>query len=210
MKYLFGLIPFLLLTACNDSDDSSNNESNLTVTDLATGAYIVSTGDVNEPTIGKYYAGEDGSRLLVLNDTTDEAKNLYRKTSEYDWVAVPNVTGNSTVTLLRYDAISNTSLDIANVVGSYVTQVAEGVIATFSISADGNLIAGSSNCQLSGTLNTSALPNALHLSLQAVSCADLPENSSGNLIIDTDYHPAAFRLITDDGNNVIDLWGYAD
>ncbi|WP_455286537.1 FAD-binding oxidoreductase [Cupriavidus necator] len=41
-------------------------------------------------------------------------------------------------------------------------------------------------------------------------CGTLLANVNGILAVDTDYLPAAFRLIADDGNRIVDLWAYPD
>lgn len=211
MKYfLLGLLA-LLLAACDDGDDNNTqNTVKISVTQVSSGAYIVSVGDSDAPTVGKYYAGDDGSRLLLLNNAQEQAETLYRKAAAGDWTAVPAVTQNTDISLLRSDAISHASVEVASLAGTYVTQTAGGLVATFSIAADGSISAGVSDCKLSGTLSPSSLPNALNLRLNVSTCGDLPASSQGNLLLAPDYHPAAFRLVTDDGTQIVDLWGYVE
>ena len=71
------------LSGCGDDDPV------VTVDDLDTGAYVVSVGDANAPTVGRYFAAADGSRLLVLEDATTRAQQSYRRAAGGSWVAVP-------------------------------------------------------------------------------------------------------------------------
>ncbi len=210
MHPILRFFPFIIimLSGCNSSDDDTTPK--VTVSDLSAGVYQVSSGNPDAPNIGQYYAGSDGSRLLVLNDAANKATQAYRKASSGDWSAVPAVTQDLNVSLLRHDAVANTPLTVASAAGSYVTQVSEGVIATFSIAADGSLSASNSACKLSGKLTPSSLPNALSLSLNTTACGNLPASSQGNLVLDNGYYPAAFRFITDNGTQLLDLWVYAD
>ena len=62
----------------------------------------------------------------------------------------------------------------------------------------------------SPAMATSSLPNTLKASLTAASCGDLPAQSDGYLVVDSDYAPAAFRLLTYSGSTPLDLWAYAE
>lgn len=202
------------LSACG-GDGNGIRPPVVTVTDLAAGSYIVSVGDANAPTVGKYYAGADGSRELVLAGSDDRATQLYRRASNgsagaASWVAVPPSDKDVSVTLLRSDATLNSTLTLAPFAGSYVTQVAAGVTASFTVNATGDIVAGTSACKLSGKLSSGSLPNTLQLSLAATACGTtLPATSNGLLVVDTDYAPARFRLVADNGAQLLDLWAYA-
>ncbi len=177
--------------------------------DLPAGRYVVSLGDANAPTVGKYYAASDGSRLLVTADGTDRAQQLYRRSGTGSWVAVPAPAQDLTVTLLRSDALPATAtLDPAALAGRYVTQVAAGVVADFRIVASGGIVAGASACKLSGQLAAGLLPNTLKLNLATTGCGTaLPASATGVLVVDSDYAPAKFRLVGDGGNQLVDLLG---
>jgi hypothetical protein len=201
------------LSACG-GDGNGIRPPVVTVADLAAGSYIVSVGDANAPTVGKYYAGSDGSRELVLADSNDHATQLYRRapnttSGAATWVAVPVSDKDVSVTLLRSDATVSSTLTLAPFAGSYVTQVAAGVTASFTVNATGDIVAGGSACKLSGKLSSSSLPNTLQLSLATVACGTLPATSTGLLMVDADYAPARFRLVADNGTQLLDLWAYA-
>jgi len=171
MNHRLGFLAFsaivLTLAACGGGD--GDNQPKVNVDDLAAGSYVVSTGDANAPTVGKYYAGADGRRLLVAG-----------------------------------------TVAIASVAGRYVAQVATGVVASFTVNAAGDIAAGATTCKLSGKLSAGTLPNTLQLSLTTAGCGALPASATGVLAIDADYAPAAFRLVADNGTQVVDLWAYAE
>ena len=197
----------LVLSACGGSGD---NAPQVTVDNLATGSYVVAVGDTDAPTVGKYYAGADGRRLLVLADSSDRANQLYRREAEQAWVAVPVPEKDVNVTLLRNSATSTTTVTATALAGNYVTLVATGVTASFSVKANGDISAGTSACKLSGKLAASSLPNTLALSLAADGCGSLPTSSTGVLVVDGDYAPARFRLVADNGAKTLDLWAFAE
>ncbi len=197
----------LALSACGGDDAPT-----VTVDDLPAGRHVVSLGDANSPTVGKYYAAADGSRLLVVADATDRAQQLYRRSGNGAWVAVPPAAQDQTVTLLRSDALPATSaLDAAALAGRYVAAVATGVVATFDVSASGAIVAGASACKLSGTLAAGVLPNTLQFRLAASGCgAALPASATGVLAVDSDYAPTRFRLVGDGSGQLVDLWAFAE
>jgi hypothetical protein len=194
------------LAACGNDDDDPTTA----VDELGTGSYVVSTNEIDSPTVGKYYAGADGSRLLVLTNSSDQATQLYRRAASGAWVAVPNPGKDVSVKLLNNVSLPSSTPTVAGLVGSYVAQVSTGTVAAFSVAADGRIVAGSSSCQLSGQLSTGALPGTLALTLSTTGCASLPASSTGVLTVDSDYAPGSFRLVTDNGAQVVDLWGFKE
>lgn len=201
----------VVLTACGGgSNGNSASSSQVAVENLASGSYVVAVGSESAPTIGKYYAAADGSRLLVLADSSDRASQLYRKTGTAEWLAVPAATGPVTVTLLRSTAQSSNSATLASLAGRYAAQVASGMAASFTLDANGNITAGTSSCKLSGTLAAGTLPNTFKLSLNTSGCGTLPATSTGVATLDADYTPAKFRMVADNGTQLLDLWAYAD
>ena len=212
MNHRLGFLAFsaivLTLAACGGGD--GDNQPKVNVDDLAAGSYVVSTGDANAPTVGKYYAGADGRRLLVLADSSDHASQLYRRGAGEGWVGAPTPAQDVTVTLLRNSPTTAGTVAIASVAGRYVAQVATGVVASFTVNAAGDIAAGATTCKLSGKLSAGTLPNTLQLSLTTAGCGALPASATGVLAIDADYAPAAFRLVADNGTQVVDLWAYAE
>jgi hypothetical protein len=199
----------LALSACGGSDES---QPQVTVDDLPAGRYVVSLGDANAPTVGKYHAASDGSRLLVTADGTDRVQQLYRRSGNGAWVAVPAPAQDVAVTLLRSDARPAAgAVEAAALAGSYVAQVATGVVASFRIEATGAIVAGATACKLSGTLSAGVLPATLKLSLASSGCGTaLPASTTGVLVVDSDDAPARFRLLGDGSGQVVDLWAFAE
>ncbi len=208
ISFLAALPALLLaLAGCGGSDDP---KPTVKVDELAAGRYVVSLGDAGAPTIGKYYAASDGSRLLVVADASDRGQALYRRSGNGGWAAVPPVATDVSVTLLRSDALPATAApDLPALAGSYVTQAA-GTAAVFNIDAAGTIRAGSSSCKLSGQLAAGALPGTLKLQLATSGCGTLPASATGVATLDGDYAPARLRLLADDGKQPVDLWAYAE
>ena len=206
---LTGLAAALALTACGGDDGPSTPR--ITVDDLSEGSHIVSVGDEASPTVGKYYAAADGTRLLVLSGTDDRATQIYRRAAGEDWRGVPAPGSAATVRLLRSSALPTpVAVDAAALAGSYVTLLSGSTTARFSIRSDGAIVAGDSNCKLRGQLSSSPLPGALRASLTASDCGSFPASSSGTLVVDGDYQPARFRLVADDDKTPLDIWAHAE
>jgi hypothetical protein len=197
----------LLLSACGSSNEPAKPA--VKVTDLAAGMYAVSSGDAANPTAGRYYAAADGSRLLVLNNSAQQATALYRRDAG-GWQMTPAATQDTALELLNSSSLPSAALNFTAVARSYTVRLASGAAAAFSINANGEIVAGSTRRKLSGKLATSSLPNTLKASLAATSCGDLPAQSDGYLVVDSDYAPAAFRLLTYSGSTPLDLWAYAE
>ncbi len=201
------LLPALLLAACgSDHGDAPA----IDVTDLPAGAYAVGTGDAAAPVAGKYYAAADGSRLLVLDDASQQATAIYRRDGNAPWQRTPGVTGETALALSTSQAIAAGPLNPTAVAGSYVVRLAGGAAAAFSIDGKGAIAAGSTPCRLSGTVAVSPLPNVLKLTLATAGCGDLPAQSDGYLVADTDHAPASFRLLTSGASAPLDLWAYPE
>jgi hypothetical protein len=202
------LLP-LLLTACGNSNDDASKVK-VSVTELAAGAYVVSAGDAANPDAGKYYAAADGSRLLVLNNNAQQASVIYRRDVNGGWQATPAATANTSLELLNSIATPSKMINVTDLARSYTVRLAAGTVAAFSVSAGGDIVAGGTSCKLSGKLAATALPNSLKLSLATAGCGDLPAQSDGYLVVDSDYAPAAFRLLAYGGTAPLDLWAYAE
>lgn len=199
----------LVLAACGGSGDDGPQVS---VQDQAAGRYAVSLGRADAPTWGKYYAAENGKRLLVAFDADERAQQLYRRTDgSARWVAVPEPDADTDVALLRSDTLSQQTLAVASMAGRYVTRTPAGAAASFSIDANGAIVAGSSACKLSGTLSAGSLPSTLNLALRSSGCGDgVPGRADGVLVVDSDDAPAAFRLLADGDGQLADFWAFAD
>ncbi|WP_432383497.1 hypothetical protein [Duganella sp. P38] len=198
----------LLLAGCGSNHDAAEPE--VKVTDLAAGVYAVSSGDAANPTAGKYYAAADGSRLLVLNNSNQQAAAVYRRDAGGPWRLTPAPTADSALELLNSNAATAATLSAGALARGYSVRLASGAAAAFSINAGGDIVAAGAGCKLSGKVSASSLPNTLKLSLAASGCGDLPAQSDGYLVVDGDYAPAAFRLLTYSSGALVDLWAYAE
>lgn len=198
----------LLLSACGSQPDTAQVQ--IKVSDLSAGVYAVSSGDAASPVEGKYYAAADGSRLLVLNDGGQKAASLYRREGNGAWRMTPAPASDTSLELASSNAISASVASISSLARSYTLRLANGEVASFSINSNGDIVAGSSSCKLTGKLSSSTLPNTLKASLSSNACGDLPAQSDGYLVLDGDYAPASFRLLTSAGNSLLDLWAYAE
>lgn len=204
---LLPLLPLMLLAACGSSTD---NTPKVDVTELAAGTYAVSSGDAANPTAGKYYAAADGSRLLVLNNSAQQASALYRREANGRWQTTPAATADTSLTLLNSSAAPSNVINFTSIARSYTVRLAAGTAAAFSVNSSGDIVAGATTCKLSGKLAATSLPNALKATLSTTGCGDLPAQSDGYLLVDNDYAPASFRLLTYSGAALVDLWAYAE
>ncbi|GAB2486041.1 hypothetical protein GCM10027082_41260 [Comamonas humi] len=199
------------LAGCGGSGGDTPAAPRLVVDDLAPGAYIASLGERANPTVGKYYAAEDGSRYLVVADGLDQATAIYRRaTTGGDWVAVPGGQPAGAVKLLGHTRLPAAAVQPAQLAGSYRVRLPSGTSARFSIAADGKITPLGSACQISGQIAAHALPNSARLSLASSGCGNLLESGTGIAAIDADYAPAALRLLVDNGSKLGELWAYAD
>ncbi len=206
----------LSLSGCGGNGDDSTPAANastpakVAVEDLPSGSYVVSVGDVDAPTVGKYYAGPDGSRLLVLANGSDKASQLYRRAPAGDWVAVPAALGDVSVKLLRSSTAPARTPAVSALAGRYAVLVDRGMPATFTVSAAGDIVPGASVCKLSGKIAQNALTGTLKADLATAGCGTLPATSTGIATTDDDYAPSRFRLVADSGTQLVDLWAFAE
>ncbi|MEJ8853877.1 hypothetical protein WKW79_04825 [Variovorax robiniae] len=208
------------LTACGGDSRTwypvlpeAANSPTVTVDDLGTGAWTVSSGDANKPTMGRYYAAANGKRLLAQEDDPIERVNLLlrRADASSKWAAIPVPTSDLAVSFLRTEARRLPTPDATALAGRYVVRLSDGGAADFLIGSDGRITAGNlPGCRLSGALTASSLPSTLSLNLDSNGCAGLPAHASGVLIADPQDAPANLRLLADDGSRTVDLRGYAE
>ena len=221
IPYTLACAALAVLAGCGGSNDHSYPwfgsipeaaKPTVTADELDTGAYTVSTGNAEQPTMGRYYAGADGKRLLALEDPLEHVDVLLRRAdASSKWAAVPAPASDLSVKFLRSEARALAKPDAAALAGRYVVRLSDGSAADFQIGADGRIAKGSlSGCQLSGSLAAGSLPAALALSLDSSGCAGLPAHASGVLIVDSQDAPASLRLLADDGGSIVDLRGYAE
>ncbi|KQV91259.1 hypothetical protein ASD15_04245 [Massilia sp. Root351] len=203
-------LPAMLLSGCSSDTPEALPAPSVKVAELAAGAYAVSTGDAANPSAGKYYAAADGSRLLVLNNSAQQATAVYRREGSGAWQAMPAATRDVSLELLGSSPIPSTTINAAAIARNYAVRLAGGGVAAFSVNAGGDIVAGGTSCKLSGKVAASTLPHTLTLSLAASGCGDLPAQSEGFLVVDSDYAPAGFRLLASGATAPVDLWAYPE
>ena len=182
------------------------------VDDPMAGSFRISTGGLEQPTVGRYLIGRDGSRLLAL-EQADESVGLLlnRAADSLQWVAVPPPEADLDVAVHESHRRPSVTLQLDRLVGRYVLRLADGSAADFGIDADGNLLAGSeSACALTGRLTASPLAGALALVLESQGCEGLPARAEGVVLADPDDAPAALRLLAQEGSEIVDLRGYSE
>jgi hypothetical protein len=209
MKHSYPILAgfaFLLLAGCG-SDDRNDGAPAIRVTDLAAGNYTVGAGDAADPTVGKYYAAADGSRLLVLNDAGDAATAIYRRDGTGPWRATGTT---ASLDLLGSNAVPAQALALSAIAGNYTVRLADGSAAAFSVNGAGEIVPGRTACRLSGNVTASPFQSTLKVALAAAGCGTLPAASDGYLVADGDYAPAAFRVLAYTDAAVVDLWAYKD
>jgi hypothetical protein len=216
IRHAAALCPLLLvlaLVACGSSDGDAQTsvaKPEIRVSDLSEGSYVVSIGDQENPTVGKYYAGADGNRLLIVEDETGQAKNVYRRNGAGAWTTAPAAKQNVNLQLLSNTKLVTSTLDVASLAGSYVTRLSNGAPALFSLTSGGDVVAGSTPCKLSGKATASTLPGTFNLNLSASGCGELPSVATGAIMVDSDYAPARFRIVTDDGTTIGTLLAFSE
>ncbi len=180
--------------------------------DLPAGTYVVSAGDANKPTVGRYYASAGGRRLLALEDPNETVASLLRRTdTASNWIAVPAPGSDLDVRLLHSQPLTASTPDAATLAGRYVVRLSDGSAADLLIGADGRVSAGTlSGCRISGSLASGTLPGSLSVTLATTQCAGLPASATGVLVTDPSDAPAAWRLLGDDGKQTVDLRGYGE
>ena len=209
---LLSLLATLALAACNGGGDDTPV---VQVPELSPGTYLVNAGTTEAPMLGRYFSGSDGSRLLVLHNSAEQAERLYRRSAaDAAWTAVPAATADVSIALQSSFKLAQASAapTLAGLAGRYVAQLAPGIWAQFSIAADGSLSAGSASpCKLSGRLDAKAGAGGLAVSLNASGCgSSVPASSQGFVLLDAEEQPARFRLLADDGRSLLDLRAFAE
>ena len=201
------LLLALGLAGCG-SDGGSTPK--VTVSEVEPGLYVASTGSADALVVGRYFAAQDGSRLLALDDAQGRATALYRRSATGAWQAVPAADKDVSLSLLQHHALPVPAVDLAALAGRYAARLPDGTAVAFALSSQGVLSAGSTACKLSGQVSRGSLPGTLALTLASSGCSGLPARSDGVVAVDGERAPAAFRLLADDGRQIVDLLAFAE
>jgi hypothetical protein len=211
----------LVLAACSGSHNDSSADTSTTSTDdgtssvstssasLESGTYTVDLGDESSPSVAQYFAASDGTRLLIINDSSDAASVVYKATASGVWTRVP-ASGNSiSTTFLSTQSLSLSTFTLSDVAGSYATRV-DGSTVSFTLASDGTITAGSSSCKITGSMGDTMVQGVRKLTLVTSGCSTLPSTATGVAILDGNYAPIKLRFVADNGSTLIDLWAQTD
>jgi len=201
----------LALSACHDDNNDRQEqpaEKSEPVPALAMGTYSVSIETDQElPTVGKYYSGTDGTKLVVLNDEQDRAQIvMHYDVATKAWHSNQS-DKNLKLEFAHYEKIADQKLSLNELVGSYTLSLADGSSIPVEVKAQGQMISLDQNCSFTAKISESSLANTASYQFTENKCAALKNNEKGYVVVDQDLEPAAFRLLSDTVDSK-DLWAF--
>lgn len=210
-RCLWILLLGLVLSACHDDNNDRQQQSAgkpEPVPALAAGTYSVSIETEQElPTVGKYYAGTDGSKLVVLNDAQDRAQIvMHYDVATKTWHSNQN-DKNLKLEFAHYEKIADQKLNLNELVGRYTLSLADGSSIPVEVKAQGHMISLDQNCRFTANISERAMANTARYQFTENKCAALKHNEKGYIVVDQDLEPAAFRLLSDTVDSK-DLWAF--
>lgn len=205
------LVLGLALSACHDDNNDRQEqpaEKPEPVPALAVGTYSVSIETDQElPTVGKYYSGADGTKLVVLNDEQDRAQIVMQyDVSTKTWHSNQS-DQNLKLEFAHYEKIADQKLSLNELVGSYTLSLADGSSIPVEVKAQGQMISLDQNCSFTASISESAMANTASYQFTENKCAALKNNEKGYVVVDQDLEPAGFRLLWDTVDSK-DLWAF--
>ncbi|WP_157667514.1 hypothetical protein [Comamonas serinivorans] len=203
----------LALTACGGGGDDDtapppSPRPTVTITPTAgAGAYRVAVDRGERVQVGTYLQASDGQGLVVLVGEDDKAQAVYRHSAgnTAGWLAAGH-SPTAPITFANQTAWTPEATSLSQLAGVYRTLLANQDEAVLRLDASGTLSATGGDCQLSGRLSASTLPQAFEAEIRTQGCSGLPSQFTGVALIDADYAPAQLRLINTDANAVLELW----
>lgn len=212
-RNLWILLLGVALTACHD--DHTDQPEPVAgkpepVPALTTGTYAVSVETGQElPTVGKYYSGADGSKLVVLNDEQDRAQRvIHYDAATRTWHSSNQSGQPPKLEFASQEKIADRQLGLNELAGSYSLSLADGRTIPVEIKGQGQINSLDQNCRFSGKISESPMANTATYQFTENSCAALKNNVKGYVVIDEDLEPAAFRLLSDTVN-AQDIWAFS-
>lgn len=213
MKYYLVILFLTLgLIACSDDKESTENTENTDKNPniaplLNQGSYNVSVETNDElPLAGKYYSGADGTRLLILNDEQERAAVVMSYDAQKQiWQTTQHEA--TPISFAHTDSILDQAIDIATLAGSYTLSVPDHEYIQFEINNNGAMSSKQNNCAFVGTITSSQMNNVLNYQLQNNNCTALNNNTRGFVVIDDDFKPARFRLVSS-ATESKDAWAF--
>ncbi|MDR2060687.1 MAG: hypothetical protein LBQ29_04720 [Acinetobacter sp.] len=210
-RCLWILILGLALSACHDDNHDRQEqpvEKPEPVPALAVGTYSVSIETDQElPTVGKYYSGTDGSKLVVLNDEQDRAQIvMHYDVATNTWHSNQS-DKNLKLEFAHYEKIADQKLSVNELVGRYTLSLADGSSIPVEVKAQGQMVSLDQNCRFTAKISESVLANTSSYQFTENKCLALKNNEKGYIVVDQDLEPAAFRLLSD-RIGAQDLWAF--
>ncbi|KHF77667.1 hypothetical protein PJ15_0722 [Acinetobacter sp. neg1] len=210
-RCLWVLLLGFALSACHDDNNDRQEqpaEKSEPVPALAVGTYSVSIETDQElPTVGKYYSGTDGTKLVVLNDEQDRAQIvMHYDVATKTWYSNQS-DKNLKLEFAHYEKIADQKLSLNELVGSYTLSLADGSSIPVEVKAQGQMISLDQNCSFTAKISENSLANAASYQFTENKCAALKNNEKGYVVVDPDLEPAAFRLLSDTVDSK-DLWAF--
>lgn len=178
-----------------------------TTPQLPQGSYqVAAVGD----TVGTGEAFFDkGNGYVFLSSDGDAAATVVYVTSSVGARRVPATTSRITLSFARQTPTALTPLTATGMAGSYVAWVA-GQSVSIIIAPDGSIAAGLSTCKLAGSVNYQlTYGDALSATVDVSNCKNVNDGRyTGLLYAAPNLQPAAFRLVAENRQQVIDLLAF--
>lgn len=196
------LLPCVLLAGCSGGGATSNVTMGGAPAAGQATAFLLDGDPAGN--YGEAFMDANGNGfMLVSPDDSQAAQALYWFDSGTAQRAPGSVGGKVTLNQSSVMPLHASAVAPAQLAGSYTIQLG-GVSLNISIDGNGQVAGAGGACQLSGSvLANGGVPGALPTSITFSGCA-LAGNFNGYVIRATDYAPAAFRLVAENGKQVVD------
>ena len=213
-RYLVVLLLSLGLTACNDSNENQDQKDTSSKVEFAPnlepGTYTVSIETDQElPMAGKYYSGTDGNKLLVINNEQERASIIITYDAQNQTWHSNQTNKTASIKFDHVEKIADQKLDIALLNGSYTLSLASDVTIPLEINAQGQMVSQDANCAFTGIISANQMANTASYQLQENKCDAMKNNTKGYLVVDEDFVPASFRLVSDMSDSQ-DVWAFSE
>lgn len=201
------LIPLLglMLSACSNHQDAQTVE----LPDFGSGARrVVISGDT--ATSGLVLISADGRDYLMLgNDSNAPSTVVYRRNSgNTRWSRVPEIAESPTLTLQLNEADAATAPTLPSTATTLRTSLNDAVV-TFTLQPNGNVVAGSSECLVSGKISNAVGQAAAKVTLRFEQCGTISGTYTGVAFVDADAANADIHIVVDNGTAIQDFYVYA-
>lgn len=199
------LLPCALLAGCSGGGAKSNVTMGGAPAPGQATAFLLDGDPAGN--YGEAFTDANGNGFMLVGPGDSQAaRALYRFDGKSVLRAPGDVSGTVQLNQASTMPLHASAVAPGQLTGSY-TILLGGASADFKVNSDGSLTAMGGTCQLTGNVQAGGgVPGALPASLTITGCA-LAGNYDGYVIRSTDYQPGAFRLVGENGKQVVD--GYA-